>query len=59
MRMGFFAGIWKIKIPKASIIKIVEAIDEDQDGYICIGEIKSLLKRYAKDVLTSFKLQRK
>lgn len=57
--MGLFSSIWKIKIPKASILKLVEAIDEDQDGYICIGEIKSLLRRYAKDVKESFKLERK
>lgn len=57
--MSIFSSIWKIKIPKASILKLVEAIDEDQDGYICIGEIKSLLRRYAKDVKESFKLERK
>ena len=54
-----FSNIWKIKIPKSSILKVVEAIDEDQDGYISIGEIKNILKRYAKDVKSSYKYQNK
>ena len=54
-----FSNIWKIKIPKSSILKVVEAIDEDQDGYISIGEIRNILKRYAKDVKSSYKYQNK
>lgn len=54
-----FSNIWKIKIPKSAILKVVEAIDEDQDGYISIGEIKNILKRYAKDVKSSYKYQNK
>lgn len=57
--MGILTSIWKIKIPKSAILKVVEAIDEDQDGYISIGEIKNILKRYAKDVKSSYKYQNK
>lgn len=53
--MSILTSIWKIKIPKSAILKVVEAIDEDQDGYISIGEIKNILKRYAKDVKSSYK----
>ena len=57
--MVIFSSIWKIKIPKSAILKVVDAIDEDQDGYISIGEIKNILKRYAKDVKSSYKYQNK
>lgn len=57
--MSVFSSIWKIKIPKSAILKVVDAIDEDQDGYISIGEIKNILKRYAKDVKSSYKYQNK
>lgn len=55
--MSLLTSIWKIKIPKASILKVVDAIDEDQDGYIAIGEIRNILKKYAKDVKSSYKYQ--
>ena len=42
-------GIWKLGIPKKSLLAIVEAIDEDQDGFVTIGEVRDVLKRYAKD----------
>lgn len=57
--MAILTSIWKIKIPKSAILKVVEAIDEDQDGYISIGEIRNILKRYAKDVKSSYKYQSK
>lgn len=48
-------GIWKIGIPKTSLLKLIEAFDEDQDGFVTVGEIRDLLKKYAKDVRSSGK----
>ena len=48
-------GIWKIAIPKAAVLRLIESMDGDSDGYITIGEIRNLLKRYGKDVRSSLK----
>ena len=48
-------GIWKLGIPKKSLLAIVEAVDEDQDGFVTIGEVRDVLKRYAKDVKSAGK----
>ncbi len=50
-------GIWKIGIPKESLLKLLEAIDADQDGFVTVGEVRDLLKRYAKDAKSSCKTQ--
>lgn len=54
--MKFF-GIWKLGIPKSAILTLIESIDEDQDGYLTLGEIKNLLKRYGKDCKNTLKFQ--
>ena len=49
-------GAWKkIGIPKTSLLKLIEAFDEDQDGFVTVGEVAELLKKYAKDVRSSGK----
>lgn len=48
-------GIWKIGIPKKSLLAIVEAVDADQDGFVTLGEVRDVLKRYAKDFKSSGK----
>lgn len=48
-------GIWKIAIPKAAILRLIDAMDADSDGYLTIGEIRDLLKKYGKDVKSSLK----
>ena len=48
-------GIWKIAIPKAAVLRLIESMDGDSDGYITIGEIRARLKRYGKDVKSSLK----
>ena len=54
-----FAGIWKIAIPKDALIRLIKAIDADQDGYVTIGEVRDLLKRYGKDAKSSLKFIRR
>ena len=42
-------GIWKIGIPKKTLIEILDKMDADEDGFVTIGEVRDVLKRYAKD----------
>lgn len=47
--------IWRIGIPKDTLLRLIESMDTDADGYIRIGEVRDLLKRYGKDAKKSFK----
>lgn len=51
-------GIWKIAIPKEAILRLINAMDADSDGFITIGEIRDVLKRYGKDAKRSLKFRR-
>lgn len=48
-------GIWKIGIPKDTLIELLEKLDADEDGFITIGEVRDLLKRYGRDAKSSLK----
>lgn len=48
-------GIWKIGIPKDTLIEILEKLDADEDGFITVGEVRDLLRRYGKDAKSSLK----
>lgn len=48
-------SIWKIAIPKDTLIGILEKIDADEDGFVTIGEVRDVLKRYGKDAKSSLK----
>lgn len=48
-------GIWKIGIPKKTLIEILEKLDEDEDGFVTIGEVRDVLKRYGRDAKSSLK----
>lgn len=32
-------GIWKIGIPKDTLIEILEKLDADEDGFVTVGEV--------------------
>ena len=49
------ANIWKIGIPKGTLIGILEKLDADEDGFITIGEVRDVLKRYGKDAKANLK----
>lgn len=51
-------SIWKIGAPKERIIRLIDSIDADGDGYVSFGEVRDLLKRYAKDVKRSMRFGR-
>jgi Ca2+-binding EF-hand superfamily protein len=48
-------SIWKIAIPKDTLIGILEKLDADEDGFVTIGEVRDVLKRYGKDAKSSLK----
>lgn len=54
-----FFSLWKIEVPKDRVQALVEAMDADQDGYISLGEIRDMLKQYARHVKQSFRFDRK
>ena len=49
------ANIWKIGIPKDTLIAILEKLDADEDGFVTIGAVRHVLKRYGKDAKSSLK----
>ena len=49
------ANIWKIGIPKDTLIGILEKLDADEDAFVTIGEARDVLKRYGKDAKSSLK----
>ena len=48
-------GIWKIGIPKDTLIELLEKLDADEDGFVTVGEVRDLLRRYGKDAKSSLK----
>lgn len=52
-------SLWKIEVPKDRVQALVEAMDADQDGYISLGEIRDMLKQYARHVKQSVRFDRK
>ena len=40
-------GVWKLEVPKDRIVKLIELMDADEDGYISFDEVRDLLKEYA------------
>ena len=48
-------GIWKIGIPKDTLIEILGKLDADEDGFVTVGEVRDLLKRYGRDAKSSLK----
>lgn len=53
--MCILTRIWNIAIPKATLQQLIDKIDADEDGYIRIGEVRDLLRRYGKDARRSLK----
>ncbi len=46
-------SLWKLSAPKERILALVEKMDADNDGYISFGEVRDLLKKYAKAIKRS------
>ena len=48
-------GIWNVGIPKETLMAILDKTDADEDGFVTVGEVRDILKRYAKDAKKSLK----
>lgn len=50
--------LWRIQVPKERIVTLIDAMDADDDGYLSLGEVRDLLKEYAKHVKQSMRWSR-
>lgn len=40
-------GVWKLEVPKERLVKLIDMMDGDEDGYVSFDEVRDLLKEYA------------
>ena len=40
-------GVWKLEVPKDRLVKLIDMMDADEDGYVSFEEVRDLLKEYA------------
>lgn len=52
-------NIWKLEIPKDRIVKLIELMDADEDGYVSFGEVRDLLKEYGVKLRRSMRYVKK
>ena len=52
-------GVWKLEVPKDRIVKLIELMDADEDGYISFDEVRDLLKEYAVKLKKSMRYTKK
>lgn len=52
-------NIWKLEIPKDRVIKLIEMMDTDEDGYVSFGEVRDLLKEYGDKLRRSMRYVKK
>jgi len=45
----------RIGIPKDTLLKMVGAMDADEDGFVTVGEAYAMLKEYAKAAKKAYK----
>ena len=54
-----FGSLWKISAPKERILALIEKTDADEDGYISFGEVRDLVKKYAKAIKRSARFKKR
>ena len=40
-------GVWKLEVPKERLVKLIDMMDADEDGYVSFDDVRDLLKEYA------------
>lgn len=55
----FLRGIWKLEVPKERLVKLIDVMDADEDGYISFGEVRDLLKKYADKLKRSMRFSKR
>ncbi len=53
----FGFNLWKVEVPKENVEAIIAAMDSDMDGYISLGEVRDMLRSYAKKVKRSMRFE--
>ena len=48
-----------VTVPKENLIKLIDEMDQDSDGFVSLGEVKDLVKKYKKAVFRSARFARR
>ena len=54
-----FKSMWKLEVPKERLIRLIEMMDADEDGYVSFDEVRDLLKDYADKLKRSMRYGKK
>ena len=54
-----FTNIWKLSVPKDRLKALIDKMDTDSDGFVEFGEVRDLVKDYAKAVKRSARYARR
>ena len=52
-------SIWKLEVPKDRLVKLIDMMDADEDGYVSFGEVRDLLKGYGVKLKRSTRFAKK
>lgn len=52
-------GVWKLEVPKDRLVKLIELMDADEDGYVSFEEVRDLLKEYAQNIKKSMRYSKR
>ena len=52
-------NIWKLEVPKDRILKLINMMDADEDGYVSFEEVRDLLKAYGVKLKRSMRCAKK
>lgn len=52
-------GVWKLEVPKERLVKLIDLMDADEDGYVSFEEVRDLLKEYAVKLKKSMRYTKK
>lgn len=52
-------GVWKLEVPKERLVKLIELMDADEDGYVSFEEVRDLLKEYAQKIKKSMRYSKR
>ena len=52
-------GVWKLEVPKDRLVKLIDLMDADEDGYVSFEEVRDLLKEYAQKLKKSMRYSKR
>lgn len=52
-------SVWKLEVPKDRLVKLIDMMDADEDGYVSFGEVRDLLKGYGVKLKRSMRFAKK